>query len=418
MAKKQWVNLPSEDSSTVKKATFVGDGVDSADVMGRKVYIEASFDKKDATTIATLEVKPDGGNAVYEPEESKLAHDKTATAKISDEGKAKWEVKLSAAGGDKFKFAVEHQGKKKDLPDEFETHRRLFFQVIEMTGVTGLTSFGFWETEFKKNKREISLVKIASKGAIDRSYNFDYKGSEYSRLFNLAKDKYSDAKDPYCFALVWADCLAQGPTEKVIEKTGVSKASGSVVVPLGGGQLWKNIDKASTAAPWNKMIAFIYTKDGSEQTFPIPDPDVTSTYTEITVNTRNFPEGVTGKIKAKVNVATGFHGGWSFPTQNIIVIATRGWYDTAYSDTKKRAILIHESGHKIGMVPDGTGGLKEQSTYDKVHDPSKNSHCNDNSCTMWWTTTFEKDTFCGVCDKSVRKVDLYAPGLKGFTRFF
>jgi hypothetical protein len=284
--------------------------------------------------------------------------------------------------------------------------------------VTGLSSLSFWETEFKKNKREISLVKIASKGLIDRSYNFDYKGSEYSRLFSIAKDKYNDAKDPYCFAVVWADCLAQGPTEKVIEKTGVSKASGSVVIPVGVGQLWKGIDKARTTAPWNKMIAFIYTKAGSVQTFPVPDSDVTSSYTAITVDTKNFPTGVTGKIKAKVNVATGFHGGWSFPEKNIIVIATRGWYDTAFSEEKKKAILIHESGHKIGMVPNGTGGLKEQSTHDKVHDPSKSSHCNDTACTMWYTTKYEKDTFCSVCDKSVRKVDLYSPSLKGFKRFF
>ncbi len=418
MAKKQWVNLPSEDGATFKKATFVGDGVDSADVMGRKIYIEATFDKKDAATIAMLEVKPDGGNALYEPEELKLAHDKVSKAKISDDGKAKWEVNLSAAGGDKFKFTIEHKGKKTDAPDEFETHRRLFYQVIEMTGVTGLTSFGFWEKEFMKNKREISLIKIASKGAIARSYNFDYEGSEYSRLFNLAKDKYNEAKDPYCFAVVWADCLAQGPKDKEFDILGVSKATGSVNFPITGGQLWKDIDKASTAVPWNVKIAFIYSKNGSVHTFPVPDSEVTSTYTSFTVRTKTFPEGVFGVLKAKVNIAIGFHGGWSFPEQNIIVIATRGWYDTAFPESKKQAILIHESGHKIGMVPDGTGGLKKQSTHDEVHDPAKKKHCNDRSCTMWYSTEFQKDTFCGVCDKSVRKVDLHAPSLKGFQRFF
>jgi hypothetical protein len=40
--------------------------------------------------------------------------------------------------------------------------------------------------------------------------------------------------------------------------------------------------------------------------------------------------------------------GWSFTTQNIIVIASRGWYDTAYPEAKKKAIVIHEAGHKIG----------------------------------------------------------------------
>lgn len=83
--------------------------------------------------------------------------------------------------------------------------------------------------------------------------------------------------------------------------------------------------------------------------------------------------------------------GWSFTTQNIIVIASRGWYDTAYPEAKKKAIVIHEAGHKIGLVPNGDGSLVEQSTLDKVHDPAATKfHCNDRECTMWWTTEFQK----------------------------
>jgi hypothetical protein len=74
----------------------------------------------------------------------------------------------------------------------------------------------------------------------------------------------------------------------------------------------------------------------------------------------------------------------------------------------------------MGMVPrGGAGGLKKQSTLDEVYDPAANKcHCNDRSCTMWWTTEFRKGTFCAVCDKSVRKVALDARTLPGFRRFF
>jgi hypothetical protein len=37
---------------------------------------------------------------------------------------------------------------------------------------------------------------------------------------------------------------------------------------------------------------------------------------------------------------------------------------------------------------------------------------------MWWTTEYTKSMYCAVCAKSVRKVDLHAPTLPGFARFF
>lgn len=421
MARKQWVNMPAADSGSMKRSDFVGDGIDSVDVMGREVTIQADFDKKEATTIATLELTPDGGNAVYDKTTKELAlvATESVTATIAADGKATFKLKLSAAGGDKFKVKVKDKSGTEKTLDDIETHRRLFFQVIGMTGVIGLGDYGFWQTEFTKDHREIHLVKIASKGDTARSYNFDYIGSEFSRLFTLAKDKYDTAKDPYCFALVWADCLAQGPRAKTLEKAGVSKRGGAVTIPVGKGQLWKNVDKSATAAKWNLGVKFDYTKDGKNETFTVPDADVTSTYTELTVATRGFPDDVTGKITADVNVAEGFHGGWSFPTQNIIVIATRGWYDVRYTEDSKKAIVMHEAGHKIGLVPNGNGSLAEQSTLDKVHDPAATKfHCNDRGCTMWWTTEYTKSMYCAVCAKSVRKVDLHAPTLPGFARFF
>jgi len=57
--RKQWVNLPSTDTGTIKRADFVGDGVDSIDVMGREIVVKATFDNKDAATEATLEITPD-----------------------------------------------------------------------------------------------------------------------------------------------------------------------------------------------------------------------------------------------------------------------------------------------------------------------------------------------------------------------
>ena len=130
-----------------------------------------------------------------------------------------------------------------------------------------LSSLSGWKTGFKKNNRFIHLHSTPSKGKIARSYNFGNKSSEYTRLFNLAKAKYDTAKDPYCFALVWADCLARGPTRKVYEENGVSKG-GSVDIRVPSGQLWKNIDKSPSATEWLSMAAFIYSKDGNQTCHP------------------------------------------------------------------------------------------------------------------------------------------------------
>ena len=237
MARKQWVNMPTADSGSMKRSDFVGDGIDSVDVMGREVTIQADFDKKEATTIATLELTPDGGNAVYDKTTKELAlvATESVTATIAADGKATFKFKLSAAGGDKFKVKVKDKSGTEKTLDDIETHRRLFLQVIGMTGVTGLGDYGFWQTEFTKDHREIHLIKIASKGDMARSYNFDYVASEFSRLFHARKGQVRHGEGSVFLRAGVADCLAQGPRAKKLEKAGVSKRGGVVTIPVGNG---------------------------------------------------------------------------------------------------------------------------------------------------------------------------------------
>lgn len=437
MAKIQWVNLPSEDDDFKNKVVKSDEQIKEVKEMGRIVHLEAEFDKKDIVGMATLLVEPDGDNATYYPRaELALDADLYKQAEVSNDGKAKFKVELSAAGGDKFKFkATDLCGTTKDLSDEYETRRRIYYQVIPMVDINGLSDYSFLESEFKKNKREIHLKKIDAKGTIQHSYNFSKNRSEYARLFEAAKKAYNDEFDlsaaggdkSYCFAMVWVDCLADGPHKVDLpEKRGVSKASGTATLTIDPPwQLWKDIDKSPNAIEWNSSLAFVYMKDGKEQTYSITDEDLKgTTYSQVIVNTRHFPEGVTGKIKGSVYVAKGFQGGWSFPTCNIIVIATRGRKDQPYDKNKQQKIVVHESGHKIDMVPNGKDKglpLIKQSTLDETHDTNKKRkvHCIDKTgCVMWWQTDSGSNSFCSVCDKSVRKMNLNAPTLKGFTRFF
>lgn len=420
MAKKQWVNLPSQDTDKLKRSTYVGGGVDSVDVMGQEIYIEVEFDKKDQGSLVTLEVDADSDNAVYDNTEASYQADTRAQAKISEDGKAKFKVKLSTAGGDRFKFkAKDAKSNEKKLDVKIETARKLYYQVIEMDTITGLTDFSFWKTEFDTDKRCITLEEIKSKGKL--SHLEAASVTDSTQLFNLAKAQYAEDKDPYCFAVVWIDMLPFGPTRRPLKESKVSKKSKRVkIVVPDHGQLWLDIDPSSTAVSWKNSVRFEYLdKDNKPQKFEIPDADLTPKHRKVEIDTKSLPEGVEGEIVADVNLCTGFAGGGSYPSYNIIIIATRMKEDGKYhkfADEELRTIIVHEAGHKIGMVPEGTT-LKKQSTFDEAHKKT-GPHCSDTACVMWWTTESGTHAYCSICGQSVRRMPLYAPNLPGFTRFY
>jgi hypothetical protein len=427
MARLHWVNLPSK-LSDYTRTRFVGDGVADLTSMGRHIWLVAEFDQKSAGCEATLTLTPDGGNAQYSANESPLQAQQETKAKVGGMGVVFFKVLLPAAGGDKFKVKVKDgKGSERDL-GEVETRRRLYYQVIDMDTVGALADYGFLEQALKKDQREIQLLKIASKGKVAHTWYFGNAQSDCDALFAAAKDKYQERMDPYCFAVVWADALVTGPTSWILSKENVKRGDPPIVLPVekGGtsGQLWKNIDKSPSALGWKNSVQF-YPHLGAGP-IEIDDGDIIAGYGKITVNTVNFPAGDTGDLLASVNVAEGFQGGWSFNNQNVIVIGTRGWRDVKFQPAEMKAIVVHEAGHKIGMVPngnDGPMGLEEQSTLDKSgaagHDTAADKcHCNDTGCTMWWTTQYQKDEYCAVCAKSVRRTQLDPAYLPGFTRFY
>lgn len=425
----QWVNLPEASSSVHDPNRFKGEGVEGGEFMGRDVVVVAEFDRKEAFTLCHLRVIPDGGNATYLPEEAALKADSSKLGYIDPDGKATFWFRCSAAGGDRFQLkVVDEKGTEKDL-EEIETARKLYYQVIKMKGPSGagelgLPRYDFLHQEMLGGKRAIHLVPIPSKGTIAHSYCFTEDGDEYERLFALAKNQYSEAKDPYCFALVWADCLVRGPSTLELTSEEVSWKTGTLTIPLEKGgkyyQLWNFVDKSPTAVPWKMRLDFVHGPFLWRTNFPIPDGDVTVYPQHLVISTRHFPENVTGRVRLKVKVATTFFGGWSFTEENLIVIATRTRGDEAVPEAELRAVVVHEAGHKIGLVPNGhTGGLKAQSTLDRQYDPASNkSHCTDQHCTMWWTTKFVQEHYCAACATSARKINLSAPSLPGFRRFY
>ncbi|MBN1204197.1 MAG: hypothetical protein JXB05_04655 [Myxococcaceae bacterium] len=406
----QWVNLPSEDTASLKRSRFAGDGVDSEDHMGRDVFIEAEFDTKDASAVATLVIVPGGDNA----KKPVLAADSSEKAGTAKDGKVKFKVTLSSAGGDKFKFKIkDKEGKEKEIPDEIETRRMLYYQVILMKGMSATEAVlcSHAEAEFLNEGRKhfIKLVKIASKGEMNGLANYDE--SQQGQIPTQAKASYSDSKNPYCFALILVNQLAASTSETVLSAAEVEITDATATVELkAANPLWLDLDAAGTPeANWFLEGNFQPT-DAKLPAVKIEAADVspkgaagTST---LVVKTDKIAKGTKGKFKVKLKTVDRFRTGLSLGS-NFICVATRAYWK-ARDDNEMKSTLVHEAGHKLGMVP-GT-----QSTYYS----NRGGHCNHNTnkCVMYGIIHSTRDNvFCTVCSESVRGLNLDARTLPGFT---
>jgi hypothetical protein len=433
MAKKRWVNLPEDDKS-YKRADLMGDDIDDVDAMGREVHIRAKVDKKDAKKVVLLKIEPGGDNAKYEPEESKLAAYKFGIAGVSAEGEVDFKIRLSAAGGDTYKFkVVDTADNEKALPDEVETHRKIYVQVIGMdtildkAAVGAVKDLGFLKSEYKSQKRNIDIQITASGKTITHRWNHNSRVALLEMNLRIDADgAYDKSRDPFSFVCVFVDCLALGPTSFTVKDMPAARAGffkrvfgkDGVDVPFNlpsNYRLWYKIDKGPHAEKWLIKAEFI--PDGGGARIDMKNDVERASGSSIRLRTKNLPAGAKGKFRVVLNVAEGCYGGYSKSKMNMVVIGTRDYTDHEFDVDDMKFVLIHEIGHKLGMVPTGEGGLKKQSTHDDVHDPAKKSHCNDKGCVMWWQMTKAR-TFCGACQQSLRKVNLHSPELPNFFPFY
>ncbi|MBI3776153.1 MAG: hypothetical protein HY273_11485 [Gammaproteobacteria bacterium] len=413
MAKvEQWVNLP-------KDKLFVEDEVTGLERVNF-VHVECEF-KKAKPANFKIRIVPLGSQANYTKKERKnkqfklqdhLPIQSNAAGKLV---KLEKDIYLPAAGGNKFKIEAKY---KKDvvMSDEIETRRKLYYQVIKMKGMTAtvktLTDHledEFWNTA---HKHYIKLKQIASKGDISGFSNFDEH--QQGQIPILAKAKYSNVRDPFCFALILVDQLAASEIKTNTLATKIDAKKTPVTVPVPQGRfLWIDLDPPGTPeANWNFGGRFI--ENGTGKVTAIDPKDITAVgKTAVKVDVKSLPNGAVGNIEVDLKLVNRFRTGLSLG-KNVICVATRAvWKQRADSDMK--STLVHEAGHKIGMVPGGgVNSLDQQSTYYQA----MGGHCNHavNTCVMYGQIHAGRDNrFCPKCQESVRKLDLDASKLPGFT---
>ena len=465
----QWVNLP-------KDAKYVEDEITSIERVG-PVHLTCEF-KKAKLAHFRVQVKPKKrGNARYSRQERsrnpnfKVRYNSSQTNTSAKKVKLEMDVYLEAAGGNRYTIKAKYRKKVVQATMLLETRRRLYYQVINMTTVPVPASMATFEEAFK-NTGDKFYIMIKEKGGRPSFPLIPVlKDTSHTAFRNGARSVYAIQQyEPYAVALVFSNYISNMAELEFIDSVDRNVSSwlsrwgayeATVELTDAGGRskyLWYDLDPADDAAKEWFISAEFHKTDGtvirlsaddvtidfSSKSFPLGG------YNKIKVNFQilnfgNIFTSLTGRLHIKVNVVSGFTGGFSYNSLNMITTADKAWW-RQNSEAKKFQICNHELGHKVGMVADGQGRAPDAPPHlygenrgvnDKGH---RGPHCENGAtynaatnrwsgnqvCVMFGSTGIMNPggyratppDFCGDCAPVVRKLDLEGSQLPGLANRF
>ncbi len=422
----QYVNLPGEDKWND------GSKLKNKDRQTQRPRVKVRFNKPCSESFK-IKLEPGGSNSTYSAAEegrnSHFKYEKTEKSYTTDADGTKiiTDLQIASAGKDTYKYSAKDNYGNQVKSVELETIRRIYIQELKMQGASAATSLSTFIGEFAKHG--IELIQLPSK-QMDRLENV---GTDTSQFVTKARAAYNasgcSARQPYVVAIAYTDHLAVKETPPAITKSNVQvgPGKGAVTIPiLVGGQrksLWKNI---VTGESW--FISATFRKNGGTaaddvnipiaRVIPVPDnASVPDDCSSVSIQVDGLtPAAETGTITLRVHTVNRMRGGLSFGGGNLICACTRAWWRTI-STASQNQVLVHEMGHKIGMVPDGTSLDRTPNQYTgKGH---VGSHCHTGlpvqasysgstgTCVMFGAT-HANPAFCADCAKAVKKVDISA----------
>jgi type VI secretion system secreted protein VgrG len=460
----QYVNLE-------KKATFVEDEVKSLERAG-ELHVECTMKKGMSPNLLKVRLTPIAEPQTYSAAEKgrntrfKLVRTRAPTVISAKKFKLEEDIQLPAAGGNKYKVEAKVLGKVVESAKKLITWRKIYYQAVHMVGVT-VPSTATMVTDYAAH-----FIRFKEKdpaGTAPYLVNTDSDTvAQRNNIVQTAANGYTLSRyEPYTVCVFFVNMIANPQAGFVIAPAatpaqalgpGIFNWSGSdVTFTLPDKYLWWGINPTEDAkngghGNWlTPGSAYYVGADGVHH--PLDDTDITVDTTQrvsglggydtvkvhLPWSARNFWSSNTVRFGMTLKVVKGFSGGYSEPNVNLITIATSAWW-RPYTDAKRLQILNHEMGHKIGMLPDGTGKKldKPGSHYtDKGH---QGPHCSNGAvynaalatpwqglptCVMFGATScFSPATgahqaapsaYCPDCQKLVKKLDLFAadlPGLK------
>jgi hypothetical protein len=433
----QVVNLP-------KVATWVdaAQAISSQDRLGPKLKFKVKFNLPGAHPFKIMMAPGDENVAVSDAEKgrnAKFKHQDQEKSYTTDSDGTKTiadDFFVSSCGLDTFKLIAEDTTNQTQLESSTVTVRRLvYYQPITMTGMPP-PDFSAFVTEYSRHgidlaglvAKEIPAMPNIGSDADSNTYEQRVKGGFGSSPGN--------AKKPHCVALGITGHLAFKNADKPLPEM-TADASGPdaevVQVPaqvanlVGGGlglkSLWKDLVPGES---WFVSGTFEKAAGGSvaiteAMCTPLAARGNDKDFRWINVDVSQLPAGG-GIIKLKVNVVDRWRNGLSFGGGNLICIASKVmWRDREAAEMNQT--LIHEMGHKVGMVCDGKGSAPDAPDLRYTERGHVGPHCHKGlvladdfrvvtsgaGCVMFGASvTGRPNEFCDLCTPAVRKVDISA----------
>ncbi len=449
--RRQFVNLP-RDAKWVDAAA----GPKNIDRLHIKLRVLIAFDRPGAHSFK-LRLIPDSTNVVYtgaEKGRNPLFKFQDQDKSYTTDGNGKKIVPLDdffldVAGGHLFTLEAEDSKGNKVQSTEVEVSRLFYFQELKMTGASCATTVSPLVSEFSSNFMVVSQLASA---AMTRVENVSRKPADNAALMSAARAAYggstAPSKEPYVVAVAYTDHLAVMAGGQTITKANVivgpRAALNPVPIPIvnAAGKnkyLWKGI---VTGESW--FVSAVYQANPVTPSAPLPSgaggppptpvvaPPVNMTAADftavpestaypdrsrsVTVDVSGLPPG-RGTITLTVNWVDMMRGGLSYGGGNLIAVCTRAWWVTK-NNTSQNQIMIHELGHKVGMVSPGTGKLPDKPAKHYTGRGHRGDHCHQGiplattfssttgtTCVMFGATN-GVSTFCSDCSPAVVKMDV------------
>lgn len=416
----QWVNLTQSNK-------WIGDGLTSRARMGRVARMNIQFDQRHRATV-WITKEADGGNAVYSatelPRRTVFRAPPYVRRRVSTDrrGRLHLDINLTAAGGDKYTVRVEDRDGNELKSDVLHVRRKLYCQIIKMAGVAAVSAANvtgmqneFWNTA---ENVYIKMIEHSSGRTITARRNFDDTNRTVERsVKRAARRRYVRDKNPYSFAVV------------VVRRNGIpgpETRAGNVTFTASNTFSFNTVealfDHVDPAEEYYGSLVWTPTGGAAVN---IPKADITRNGARgIRINTTAYPKGA-GRLAYQMRVLEINGRGLSLPTENLTVVAAEDAETGAVVPANEvMGVLVHEIGHKIGMVagPQGSRALDEQATYYDGRGHA-GGHCHHGvarplpanlsttggiapDCTMFGDTRAATSNFCADCRTSLRKMDL------------
>lgn len=432
----QWVNLPVEDKWV--------DGVDvkHKDWLGMKPSLKVKFDKPGAHSFKLTLLKPSGTDEYTATEKARNSHFKYTETIVngttdSDGTKViKNAVELVAGGGYKFKVeAVDSKGKKVKT-GILKTKRKFYYVEAKMKNLTSvLSSTAPVDTEYKKHHFEPSKLSALE---IPRQENIGNRADSTMLSSNIVAAIDADAeakeKNKYLLVVAYTDHLAVKNSGVDISKDNINVGPGKAdaIIPVIAAGLLSPYT-VNTRYLWHDLV-------GSESWFVsaefhrngggvevIPEAKVSADgsgdfWNKVKVDVTGMAVGV-GRIVVKVNVVDRMRGGLALGGANQTCVCTRAWWRDQ-PNAKQECTIIHEIGHKLGMVAAGTGISPDKHATHYENKGHAGNHCFNgcspglsnyqgtanltaSTCVIFGAVN-QKNAYCANCEKVVKKLDINA----------